>query len=233
MKRIIAILATILALSLTASAQREYGYGRGHSHNYDRGRHGYELDFMKATNNVHAGYGVVLTKSWDASAFVVGWSQMVPVSSYSPILLEYGADVRYSRHRRDESESTPANRNLTALDVPISLMYSIPLGTSVSLMPYVGIDLCFNLWGRYNPNDSKSVSCFSDKMVDEYGKEYNRFVLGGHAGVKLAAGPVIIGLTYQTDITRLSKETVIKDGKIKTERIKYNYAPLVTVGYIF
>ena len=223
MKRILAVAALVLALSVSASAQREYGYGHGRSH----GRN-YLPDISQVTNNAHIGYGAILTKNWGShTGLVAGWSQMVPLSTYDPFLLEYGLDVRYSFHNRNESEAVPANRKLMALDLPVSINYAIPVSNAITILPYAGLDLTFNLWGRYNPTGDKSYSYFGDKM--DAVADYYRFILGAHAGVKAMIGSVTVGLCYQQDLTRLAKTEI--SGKIK--RTRYIYAPLITVGYNF
>ena len=225
MKRILAVAALVLALSVSASAQREYGYGHGRSHS--RGRD-YLPDMSQVVNNAHIGYGAILTKYWGShTGLLAGWSQMVPLSSYDPFFLDYGLDLRYSFHSRDNE--TDVNRKLMALDLPVSLDYAIPVGSALTLLPYAGLDVTFNLWGRYNPSDAKSYSYFGDKMDAD--ANYYRFILGAHAGLKAIIGTVTVGLCYQQDLTRLAKAEEVVGKTYKKTR--YVYAPIVTVGYNF
>lgn len=140
-----------------------------------------------------------------------------------------------------------AKFNLLSAKIPVNLMYAFQIpNSSVTLMPFAGVNLRYNISGKqkmeWNFDDE-----IIDYMEDEYGRDWRedlgfeeedinlfdkkdmggekntwkRFQLGWHIGAKARiSDKYLIGLSYGTDFSELSKKT-----KIATTSI--------TLGYIF
>jgi len=195
MKKIIAIVAAVLALSVSVSAQRYNGYNGYSSH-----RHSY--DAPQSLNHVHMAYSPLTAKLYNKGGkttfpmigLSVGAGQILPITATLPLLLEYGVDAQYSFMMKKNE-----NRNMMSFNAPVSVMYQVGMpGAGVAILPYAGLDFGYNLFGSQKVLGER-VGYFSDL-------DFSRFMVGAHLGVKLLISSVYFGLEYQGCINELATD---------------------------
>lgn len=175
------------------------------------------------------------------TGFSLGFSHAVSLSRTSPLFMEVGLGGQYSFYEKEwyveDSYESPyegtvtfmsrrsRKLNMWSIKAPISLLYRYDIPNSVvSLMPYAGIDLRFNISGtqeNYIGYKTLEYDVFDDGEMGGSDNTYNRFQLGWHIGVKANfLKHVMAGLSYGADFNEIAKKT-----KINTITI--------AVGYIF
>ena len=115
--------------------------------------------------------------------------------------------------------------NMWSLKAPINFLYRYDIPNSpVSLLPFVGVNLRYNISGKqedYNGYKSSEKDVFDDKEMGGSDYTYNRFQFGWHVGMKaIFLKHIMVGLSYGTDFTEIAK-------KIKINTLT------ITAGYTF
>lgn len=180
-----------------------------------------------------------------------GYSRTFGISSSHPLFVEAGVGLQYSFNSislkeeyedyLDEDDFDPKLKTtLFSAKVPVNLMYAwqIP-NTNISLLPFVGVQLRYNLSGKqkfeYNFSGDEDDygyyyyddDDFADEEYDVFDKDdmddgaWKRFQIGWQAGVKARINDkFLVGLSYGTDFSEIAKKTKIGAGAI-------------TLGYTF
>jgi hypothetical protein len=191
------------------------------------------------------------------TGFSIGYNRAFSVSHSTPLYLEAGIGVQYSYYSESETESDLQSRYISTYEdkysvlsakIPVSIGYAFRIpNTSISINPYVGIDLRGNMYGKmkdewteldsYNDKTevtSESINLFSkDDWREWYGypdeseakmeadaSVWKRFQLGWHAGVNFKCDKLLLGVSYGSDFSE-----IYKNCKIHTTS--------VTLGYCF
>lgn len=185
------------------------------------------------------------------TGFSLGYSRAISVTSSLPLFVEAGLGLQYSFDTKDLGEEygiedyyeyvDPKEKySMLSAKVPVSLIYAFQIpNTSVALLPFAGIDLRYNIFGKKKTEWNLSGE-FEDYLEDYYGKDYfsdedcdlfdekdmnknewKRFQIGWHIGLKARFNDkFMIGASYGTDFSEISKKTKIATGSI-------------TLGYTF
>lgn len=163
--------------------------------------------------------------SEDLNGLSLNWTQARLVTSQLPIYLQYGAGLQYTWKTEGESEDDYDWKSTTSfltVKVPVNVLYNFAVpNTSVSVMPYIGLNAQFHVLGQLkatveygDEKETKKINYFSkDDMDDE---TYNRFCLGWQIGAMVAFNKYFVGVGYQGPVTNLYKEG---DLKINTSQV--------------
>lgn len=172
------------------------------------------------------------------TGFSLGYSHAFSLSLTTPLFVEVGLGGQYSSYEKEwyedeeyyDGSGTFRSRRSNGLDLwsikaPINFLYRYDIPNSlVSLMPFVGVNLRFNVSGKqenYIGYKTLEADVFDDKEMGGSDNTFNRIQLGWHVGMKANfLKHIMVGLSYGTDITEISKKTKIN-------------ALTITAGYIF
>lgn len=173
-----------------------------------------------------------------------GYSKAFSVTPTNPVFIEVGIGLQYSFYEDNfmveemtydgdtYSRSAKRSLDLWSFKVPVNLLYKYDMpNSSVSIMPFAGINLRYNFIGTMHDNsiyerDANGFLIYERNLFDsgEMGGSnatWNRFQLGWNIGVKAHfAKHIMAGLTYGNDLSEIAKKT-----KISTTAI--------SVGYVF
>lgn len=172
----------------------------------------------------------------------LGFSHAFPVSNSIPLLVEAGVGLQYSFFKEDLDEfddydsdysdySVEQKVNMFSAKIPVHIMYDwqIP-NSSVSIIPFAGLNMRFNFSGKekieyskylkdYYEMEDEDVNLFDKKEMD--GDQWNRFQIGWELGVKAKFNnKFLVGVSYGQDFSEIAEKT-----KIHTTSI--------TLGYCF
>lgn len=175
----------------------------------------------------------------------LGYSHAFGVSSSIPLFVEPGVGVQYSFHSEDVTEEEGfedytdiieiKNKfSMFSVKVPVNLIYNwqIP-NSSISLMPFVGINMRYNLSGKqkydWSLDSDYDIEEVNEVLEEYYGDDldlfdkkdmgkddvWNRFQIGWHAGVKARFGKnLMVGFSYGTDFSEICEKAKIGTGTI-------------------
>lgn len=164
------------------------------------------------------------SKSLSFTAFSAGLSRAFSLTQGASLFLEAGGGVQYSFASDFPEKGT--DFNMLSVKVPLSLIYLLDIpNSSLSLMPYAGIDLRFNILGKfkYGGGDVSGSDYYSDEYVSgsnsgsvnlfdkkEMGEPWNRFQIGWHVGLKARLGQsFMLGASYGMDFSEICEKTHI------------------------
>ena len=194
----------------------------------------------------------------------VGYNRAISISPSLPLYFEVGLGAQYSFCTNDITEDVANELGVTTVTVvelfrpeekvkmfsaklPISLAYAFRIPeTTLSLIPYVGLDMRLNIMGKASLNYNLTPlgrtrllqsgaslmeinETFKDRDYDLFDKNdmgsdaatWNRFQVGWHIGINACMDDkVIIGASYGTDFSEIA------------EKVKIHTTSL-TLGYCF
>lgn len=173
----------------------------------------------------------------------LGYSHAFPVSNSIPLLIETGIGLQYSFYKEDIAEeldfdsyydydySVNQKVNMFSAKVPVHLLYDwqIP-NSSVSIIPFAGLNMRFNISGKSKVEygkDLKDDYDLEDEDINLFDKKemggdpWKRFQIGWELGVKAKFNnKFLVGVSYGQDFSEIAKKV-----KIHTTSI--------TLGYCF
>lgn len=156
-------------------------------------------DYDDAENTGLNGVGV---------SYIHGFS----VSSTLPIFVETGA--KFTAAFKNENggdyydEDAEVKTTYLNIAVPVNVAYKFAVGEGMSIQPYLGLNLKFNLVAKQKmsfdeaPEDDESIDFFDKDDVDN---TWKRFQLGWHIGAGLNYNQFYVGLSYGTDFIKIHK----------------------------
>lgn len=187
----------------------------------------------------------------------LGYSHAYSLTKSAPLFAEVGLGVQYSFKSFDLIDEYDLDEELyeymdptlkyciISAKAPINLIYSLQIpNSSVSLIPFVGLNLRFNIFGKTQTRLNLSDDMI-DYLEDNYGKGWEkelglkdtqanlfnkkdmggsdavweRFQIGWHIGVKARfADNFLVGVSYGNDFSKIAKKT-----KIATTSISLGY----------
>ena len=164
----------------------------------------------------------------------LGYSRAFSVMSSHPLFVEAGLGLQYSFYNEDMNDDYGYDDgdikfNMFSLKAPINLIYKFEIpNTSISIMPFLGVSLRFNLSATLKEEYDDGVYSSSDKYnlfdKDDMGSSketWNRFQIGWQVGSKVGIGKnFILGLSYGTDFSEIAEDWKIGAGTI-------------SLGYVF
>ncbi len=146
--------------------------------------------------------------SFGLNGFGVNYIHGFSVSSELPLFVETG--LKFSGVFHSESEGSEEVKNtFMYLAVPVNVAYKFAVGENMSIQPYLGLNLKFNLVGKQKytdsdyPEDDYEINVF-DK--DDMDPTWKRFQLGWHIGAGLNYKQFYVGLSYGTDFIKIAKK---------------------------
>ena len=173
------------------------------------------------------------------SSFSLGYSHAFGVANTLPLYVEAGVGLQYywnSEDYGDEDYTETVKTHVLSVKVPVDLTYKFQIAnSSVSILPYVGLNLRYNLSGKmkseYSEDDDEDYyapkrASYSyddeDEESDELdlfdkkdmGKDevWKRFQIGWHVGVKAQFGKnFMAGVGYGSDFSEITKK--VKSGE--------------------
>ena len=164
------------------------------------------------------------TESEDMNGVSLNWAQARLVTSQLPVYLQYGAGLQYTWKTDGESEDDYEWKTTTSfltVKVPVNVLYNFAVpNSSVSVMPYIGLNAQFHVLGQSKATvdydgekETEKINYFSkDDMEDPY----NRFCLGWQIGAMVSYDKYFVGVGYQGPVTNLCK---VGDIKINTSQV--------------
>lgn len=240
MKQIkIFLTAAMLAVGATASAQFTNAASQGSKGAVNTDGWGtFYLQWNPSTLKVD----VKNADDLSFTGFSIGYNKAFSVSKSSPLFLEAGVALQYSFNSEDyddgyDDETITQKTNFFSAKIPVSLMYKFDLpNSSVSLVPFVGVDFRFNISGKQKieydyDDDDYYYDDYYDDDEDNYeldlfdkkdmGKNnvWKRFQIGWHIGINAHLGENwLIGVSYGSDFSEIAKKT-----KISTTSVTLGY----------
>ena len=155
------------------------------------------------------------------------------MSKSLPLFVEAGLGLQYLTYKDEEDDeyySFEDKISMLSLKVPVSLVYrwDIP-GSKVSLMPFAGLTLRFNVMGKETmtyeedgDSEEEEVDLFDKDDAEKYfGDEdyaWKRFQMGWQIGVKASISNFVLGVSYGGDFSEIAE-----DAKSKTTSITLGY----------
>ena len=172
------------------------------------------------------------SETYNAVSF--GWNQNIHLSNRIPLFLEFGIGVQYSFYNKKEDYSdlysyygyhmsykSETKLNMVSMKIPlgVSYVFDIP-NTPISIIPNLGFDFRINTWAEQKYN-GHTVNPFDKDDMGSSDATWNRFQVGGHAGVNARFWKkLLVGFSYQLDFSEIAKD------------LRMNQAN-ITVGYCF
>ena len=175
------------------------------------------------------------------TGFSAGYSHAFGIMPSKPVFVEAGLGVQYSHYEEKFQEehqdyysgdswmvNTHQSFDMWSVKIPVNLLYKYDMpNSSVSLMPFVGANLRYNVSATRHDNTGDNYGMPSEFNLfdeDDMGSSKNtwsRFQVGWNVGVKALFGKhIMAGLSYGNDLSEIAKKT-----KISTTTI--------SVGYVF
>lgn len=180
------------------------------------------------------------------TGFSLGYNKVFPIASGTPLFIEAGIGLQYSFYTFDSEDAEDMDYddygsgdyygdwenkyNMLSAKVPVSLMYNFRITNSnISIAPYAGIDLRFNIFGKmkhssdseYDDEDDDDKNLFDKDDMGSKDNTWKRFQFGWHIGVNARFNDsFLLGVSYGSDFSELYKKA-----KISTTSI--------TLGYCF
>ena len=210
MKKLFSAIVLATALFTNASAQK---------HEF------YVLCDLPTASTYSTNSPVKFNLDMDFSSLGIGYNYIKPISETDPWNCIFGFNFQYGQLRNTIDVGGSAylsDAEFTKMQIPLSLMYAIEVGTNVTIEPYAGLDASYYFSG----ND---VSTLVGKTIkEEWFPGSNRMTLGYHIGANLAIKKLVLGFEYQHDLTKFDSREL--DGvKIEQKWFSYNFK----LGYRF
>lgn len=157
----------------------------------------------------------------------LGYSKAFNIVPGKPFFLEAGLGLQYSFYSEEIEDygDYEAKFSMFSAKIPVNFIYKFDIpNSSVSLLPYVGLNLRYNFSAKEKDEEidgkwEKEYDFFDKKDMD--GEEYtwNRFQIGWNLGVKARFGQNFqVGLGYGEDFSEIAKKV-----KIHTTTISVGY----------
>lgn len=146
------------------------------------------------------------------NAFSLGLSKSFSLTSSAPLFLEAGGGVQYSF--ASDFISDDIKLSMLSIKIPLSLVYKFDIpNSSVSLMPYAGFNLRFNILAKLSDDDS--LDLFDKDDMGGSDNTWNRFQIGWQIGLKAKLGQsFLLGASYGTDFSEISEKVHINTATV-------------------
>lgn len=153
------------------------------------------------------------------NGFTIGYNHTVASFEGSNLSLEVGGALLYSRWSDSEEHEKfdeDVSVNLWALKVPASLVYDWKVSDAVSIKPYAGLNLRFNIsakekweatseYDMYNEKDD--VNLMDKKDMGSKDDTWGRVQFGWHIGTNVEFNNKwFLGVSYGSDFTEVCKK---------------------------
>lgn len=199
--------AALLAVSIEANAQ--FTNNSGGSSRSGSGTDGWNVvwaEYNPIRVNIEEGDE---SEHISMSGFSVGFSHAFSLSQETPILLEAGIGMQYANYSKNNYDLT-----IWSIKLPVNILYDFALpNSSISIAPYAGLLLRFNVAGPMEYKGSDAGDAFDDG-------DWNRFQIGWHVGVKARfAQKFMVGVSYGSDFSEITD-----DAKVQTTSISVGFA---------
>lgn len=222
-KSILAI--ALMSVAMSASAQfTTSGHASSTSKSVSNGWNTLYFEWNPSTLNID----VKDADNQNFTGLSLGYNHAFGLSKSIPLYVETGLGLQYSfctvdydddeEDYYDEDEEDEKYWMLSA-KVPVNLTYAFQIpGSSVTLLPYAGLGLRFNIAGQ-EKYGKEHTNLFSKK--DKDGDQWKRFQIGWQIGLKAHIGQnFMLGAGYYRDFSEIAKKVKISGGNI-------------TIGYLF
>lgn len=149
----------------------------------------------------------------------LGFSHAFLVSNSVPLLVETGIGLQYSFYKEDITDEygngdEEVKTNMFSAKVPVHLLYDWKISnSSVSIIPFAGLNMRFNISGKTKWEDeyySKSANLFDKKEMGGSEFVWKRFQIGWELGVKAKFNnKFLVGVSYGQDFSEIAKKVKI------------------------
>ena len=210
------LVACLLGIAATASAQF-VNSGSSSSAGSTTGDvwEGLRVSYMPMTMV----YDVTGAEDTDLTGFSLGYVKSFGVSSTAPLFVETGLNLSYATYSEEKEEgkyySAEVKLNMMSLTAPVNLVYKYALSEEVSILPYAGVYLRGNLFGKYKTEtsydgetESTKLDLFDEKDMGKDGV-YKRLQLGWQIGVGSHYNNIALRLSYGKDFSEIAKKTKV------------------------
>ena len=128
----------------------------------------------------------------------LGFNYYYDLNSQKTLKLGVGGKIAYSWYS-DEIQSMDESLKYWRLSVPVSIGYRLQAG-ELGIMPYCGIDFSYIFSARYTL-DGDSYNLFDDDEVSDL-LVAKPLQIGLHGGIDFDFRNFVLGLAYQSDLTK-------------------------------
>ena len=143
------------------------------------------------------------------NGFTIGYNHTVASFESSNLSIEVGGALLYSRWS-DSENGVDASVNLWALKVPASLVYNWKVSDVVSIKPYAGLNLRFNISAKgieEDDYDKEKYNLMDKKDMGDKEDTWGRVQFGWHIGANIEfKNTWFLGVSYGSDFTELCKK---------------------------
>ena len=143
------------------------------------------------------------------NGFTIGYNHTVASFEGSNLSLELGGALLYSRWSDSEGD-VDASINLWALKVPASLVYDWKVSDAVSIKPFAGFNLRFNLSAKgieEDDYDKEKINLMDKKDMGSKDATWGRVQFGWHIGTNVEFNNKwFLGVSYGSDFTEVCKK---------------------------
>ena len=139
------------------------------------------------------------------NSFEVGYVKAFPISSTTPLFLETGASLMWTKGDLYEEYGMKTSMDMKSINIPLNLVYKFPIKDGVSLAPYAGVYVRYNLSGEIELSEYGSkvtIDMFDEDEGDGENLQYG-MQIGGVLNIKRFN----IGVGYGFDFNEIMEET--------------------------
>lgn len=158
----------------------------------------------------------------------LGYSRAFALSKSIPLYFETGAAAQFM-YRSESDDEVIEKRwtetiNMLSMKVPTNIMYRFHIPNStVDIIPYTGITMRVNLWGKYNiekgTHSSYSYNLFSDKEMSHvsnymrFHTAWKRFQIGWQIGARAHFNnQFVVGAAFGIDFIEIAMKNKMRYG---------------------
>ena len=152
-------------------------------------------------------------------AFEVGYVKAFPISSTMPLFLETGASLLWASGDLYDKYDIKMSAELMSINIPVNLAYKFDIKEGMSIVPYAGLLLRYNISGEMELDMSEyGEGKVKMDMFDEDEGDGDRIQYGLQIGARLDFNKFNVGVSYGFDMNEIMDDT-------KTNKIAF------TVGF--
>lgn len=134
------------------------------------------------------------------SGFGVNYVHGFAIAGQTPLFLETGASLSLGLQDENHVAST-----MLDLQVPLNLVYSLPVGNSMSLNPYAGLNARWYIIGSSKPDGGDAINMFDKDLLGD--AALNPLYLGWQVGANFNYSKYWVGFSYGTTFTEVMKKS--------------------------
>ena len=149
-------------------------------------------------------------------AFEVGYVKAFSISNSMPLFLETGASLLWAKGDIFDEQGLKISMDMMSINIPVNLAYKFDIKESISIVPYAGLFLRYNLSGEIETSGYGNKVTMD--MFDEDEGDGDRLQYGLQVGATVDFNKFSVGVSYGFDINEIMED-------VKTNKLAF------TVGF--